>query len=1724
MRGETDACNSDLTPCIQKGLEQLHSLDLARNGIRTISPACLQPVANTLETLELSGNLMSGYALNAGLFWGLRSVKTLFLDGNRIESITVTAFHDLTNLQKLSLTSNPVSFIEDGAFAGMSKLKILTMANSRLTMLQVDIFKGTALERISLDGSRIAQVDEGVFPSTLQSVGMYGNPSVCTVGYHGFEGAAVVTDTSCVCAPGYHPSSGSKTGDSCHPNECWRTLLTGEPVLCPPDDPLQYQVGGAPCAAQCSFGGKATAAVTCGANFDWLSEEFDICGGSRAAVGTLDEPINVAVPQTTYAVFTGDQRANEVKVAQAQEVGAVTRTIVAKCWEVTIRPAESALVGGNGSNNGNSNGAADNQSVAVPMSQMTMAARRFTVTVSLSESTGVERRKFCSRLLAPRSALTIPLRTYYKGAGSDEAQVLHLSARIVSWRVNVMSIPLRTEPMYWTAGTIPFENASIVPQLQVNAELPTRITYEANGPPGLLLQVKISNYKAVLATASNELVPLISGIFPVSIVAYENGKDPRHLHPYQVGAFDLVVAPPLRFKPIVHYVDAGVRFEMDLSTVLGKQDELSSTTSSASRAALAYRTDGIMPFGLTLDASTGILSGARSVLGRTREIYVVAEDQNGASISLPPVLVEVLQPFTPLWDIAVVGTPAPIVESAVGEIEPTETIPLPMVTPTSSASLGPSLPQAVLHQYYAYTPHESSGHAVTYVVADGSKMPNGLKLNSATGEVYGIPLFAGVFTVTIVGRLEGPAVSGIGDVFKEGLVQSGIVNGEALTLRVEDCNAHTCGYDVGECVDTVPYDGSFSCNCNDGYVSIENKISRQHVSHGVVDLCFLQDAVNSGAGGDSSCDDEADVNSSAFSDPSFRRIIVGVILTLVGLFGITVFLWVGKSHFGLFRGAKASMEGYKDEELASTKRGRMRVLKQPRVINAKNIKVQELIGEGHYGVCHRAQLRTGSSGPGAKKSNRAVVCKIMHDDLSGEDVQTMDHEAMVMSQFDKNQYVLRLIGVVVNEDINKHGNYATLVTQYCVNGSLLDYLKMCMNSSVHQLTTANKFTLCVDVARGMKYLGSISIVHRDLAARNVLINEEHRGVVADFGMAFFLHRKGHSPGRLYVKHQDIPLRWSAPEVLAWREFSIASDVWAFGILICEVFNDGAKPYPEMSNDEVHEQVPKAYRMPCPDGCPQEAHESATALCWEKEPSDRLGFRELIERLERFAQRVSNAGGDEGSSWAKSEQTFEGSAGRISVGRTNLSAGVLPHDSHSHSHSHSDGSDPNVLLTRRSISDDNKGGPSGGGSDAGNTDSIARSSHSGGSSSNSAGSVPTPGVVTSYAGVAGGVAVHAYNEAAAGGGSAGPSPSSPALPRNAHHLQMGVVGIGGVNNGGGSLQPDASGYVRSLPPTPMSATRFGTAPWSSYGDAMVSTGIGRMRGQGELSGHYEAADTHRRMALEKQVASGGVFFRELAERRESITVAADDDLPSFPISKAQSAPVVSSLPFVVPERYVKIGGGGSSGSSSERSGASVGDGKEHAQLKILGRPRLPSLTIEDTNGNIEDVGVGAKDNLSVAIRGSMAASGLQQSPFADLLVPPSSQPRQEAPQACKSGFSTSSGSSTLSAAVMSALAEGMASPAAAKEAALHTVSGAEAAMFAVYLESDGVVDGVHAGGDGVGGTSRYTYQRQSNKGRDDGGGGGGGGGGAGDGDSVRVVYTDGGNLSKPKGNVIFESVV
>ena len=72
--------------------------------------------------------------------------------------------------------------------------------------------------------------------------------------------------------------------------------------------------------------------------------------------------------------------------------------------------------------------------------------------------------------------------------------------------------------------------------------------------------------------------------------------------------------------------------------------------------------------------------------------------------------------------------------------------------------------------------------------------------------------------------------------------------------------------------------------------------------------------------------------------------------------------------------------------------------------------------------------------------------------------------------------------------------------------------------------------------------------------------------ISDFGLAKHMEN-AYGDYDMYNMETNtkLPIKWLAPEVLKNKQFTTMSDVWAFGILVWEIFTRGLIPYGPQNN-------------------------------------------------------------------------------------------------------------------------------------------------------------------------------------------------------------------------------------------------------------------------------------------------------------------------------------------------------------------------------------------------------------------------------------------------------------------------------------------------------------------------------------------------------------------------------
>ncbi|XP_069465372.1 tyrosine-protein kinase ABL1 isoform X2 [Ambystoma mexicanum] len=261
-----------------------------------------------------------------------------------------------------------------------------------------------------------------------------------------------------------------------------------------------------------------------------------------------------------------------------------------------------------------------------------------------------------------------------------------------------------------------------------------------------------------------------------------------------------------------------------------------------------------------------------------------------------------------------------------------------------------------------------------------------------------------------------------------------------------------------------------------------------------------------------------------------------------------------------------------------------------------DITMKHKLGGGQYGEVYEGVW---------KKYNLTVAVKTLKEDTM--EVEEFLKEAAVMKEV-KHPNLVQLLGVCTREPP------FYIITEFMTFGNLLDYLRECNRQEVNAVVL---LYMATQISSAMEYLERKNFIHRDLAARNCLVGENHLVKVADFGLSRLM------TGDTYTAHAGakFPIKWTAPESLAYNKFSIKSDVWAFGVLLWEIATYGMSPYPGIDLSQVYELLEKDYRMERPEGCPEKVYELMRA-CWQWNPADRPSFAEIHQAFETMFQESS----------------------------------------------------------------------------------------------------------------------------------------------------------------------------------------------------------------------------------------------------------------------------------------------------------------------------------------------------------------------------------------------------------------------------------------------------------------------------------------------------------------------
>ncbi|ORZ33895.1 kinase-like domain-containing protein [Catenaria anguillulae PL171] len=171
-------------------------------------------------------------------------------------------------------------------------------------------------------------------------------------------------------------------------------------------------------------------------------------------------------------------------------------------------------------------------------------------------------------------------------------------------------------------------------------------------------------------------------------------------------------------------------------------------------------------------------------------------------------------------------------------------------------------------------------------------------------------------------------------------------------------------------------------------------------------------------------------------------------------------------------------------------------------------------------------------------TGQIVAIKVLDLESKGEEIEDIQREIFLLQRCD-SEYITRYHKSYLE------GTKLCVVMDFAKGGSIRDVLQ----SGVLE----EKYIVVIvrEVVNALSYLHKTGIIHRDIKAANILLTEEGKVKLCDFGVA------GQFSMNSLKRHSFVGTPfWMAPEVLRRTQYDYKADVWSLGITIYEIATGG----------------------------------------------------------------------------------------------------------------------------------------------------------------------------------------------------------------------------------------------------------------------------------------------------------------------------------------------------------------------------------------------------------------------------------------------------------------------------------------------------------------------------------------------------------------------------------------
>lgn len=256
----------------------------------------------------------------------------------------------------------------------------------------------------------------------------------------------------------------------------------------------------------------------------------------------------------------------------------------------------------------------------------------------------------------------------------------------------------------------------------------------------------------------------------------------------------------------------------------------------------------------------------------------------------------------------------------------------------------------------------------------------------------------------------------------------------------------------------------------------------------------------------------------------------------------------------------------------------------------KLFRVLDVIGQGSFGiVC--ACINTSND----------MMYAVKFIEISEDGSSDLQNEIDILKSTSECNYIVKYYGAYKKE------NYLMIVMEYCDGGSVLDVMQVTDSPLTEQQIGA----ICYNMLKGLDYMHSHKILHRDIKAGNVLITNDGKAKLADFGVSTKLLTT-------IQKHKTVvgSPYWMSPEVIVAQNgangYDHKADIWSLGITAIEMA-EGKPPHYDINPLRVIFVIPNRTppTLQKPDLWSSNFHDFV-AKCLQRNSTDRPSAEELLK--------------------------------------------------------------------------------------------------------------------------------------------------------------------------------------------------------------------------------------------------------------------------------------------------------------------------------------------------------------------------------------------------------------------------------------------------------------------------------------------------------------------------------